>query len=133
MEKKIFMIIDDDEDDRFFFKEALTKLNAAIVCIEAIDGADAIKVLHASKELPDFIFLDMNMPRMDGRECLKELKSDTKLKTIKVVMYSTFFSDQSIHDFMQLGAATYLKKPTDLNLLLEQIVAAANRSLEPST
>jgi CheY-like chemotaxis protein len=129
MEKAIFMIIDDDEDDRFFFKEALEQIHKSIVCLEATDGADAIEVLHKASVLPDFIFLDMNMPRMDGRECLKELKNDVLLQKIKVVMYSTFFSEQSIAEFLDLGASTYLKKPTDLNNLLGQIKDALNRAV----
>lgn len=129
MEKSIFMIIDDDEDDRFFFKEALTQMHPSVLCLEATDGADAIAVLHKTEILPDFIFLDMNMPRMDGRECLKELKNDALLRKIKVVMYSTFFSEQSIAEFLDLGASTYLKKPTDLNNLFGQISEAVNRAV----
>ena len=122
MEKKIFMIIDDDEDDRSFFIEAIVKkkINSPLY-IEANDGEDALRKLLKVKQLPDFIFLDINMPRMDGRECLKQLKQDDKLKHIPVIMYSTFFSEKTINEFHKLGASNCMTKPTDLNKLPAQI------------
>jgi CheY-like chemotaxis protein len=122
MEKKIFMIIDDDEDDRFFFKEAVVKkmINSPLY-IEANDGEDALRKLLKVKQLPDFIFLDINMPCMDGRECLIQLKQDDKLKHIPVIMYSTSFSEKTINEFHKLGASNCMIKPTDLNKLPAQI------------
>lgn len=122
MVQPIFMIIDDDEDDRFFFKEALvSKMLNPIVCIEANDGEDALTKLLMVRQLPDFIFLDMNMPRMDGRECLKQLKQDDKLKHIPVIMYSTSFSENTIKEFHKLGALNCMIKPTDMTKLSGQI------------
>lgn len=97
MKKQFFMIIDDDEDDRFFFKEVITEMLDSAVCVEAYDGADALDQLGKAEELPNFIFLDVNMPRMDGSECLKELKRDAKLKSIPVIMYSTTFSQERMN------------------------------------
>lgn len=118
------MIIDDDEDDRFFFKEVIAKMLNSAVCLEAYDGADALGQLQKAEQLPNFIFLDVNMPRMDGPECLKRLKRDGKLKHIPVFMYSTSFSEKSIDEFHRLGASSYLTKPTDMNKLPEQILDA---------
>jgi CheY-like chemotaxis protein len=84
---KILMIVDDDKDDRFFFCSAIRKNNPSYECIEAENGADALKQLRTTKQLPDFIFLDLNMPKMDGRECLKELKKDETLKKIPVIIW----------------------------------------------
>ncbi len=125
MEKKIFMIIDDDEDDRFFFKEALVKImiNSPLY-MEAYDGEDALKKLRTVKQLPDFIFLDINMPRMDGRECLKQLKQEEKLKHIPVIMYSTSFCENALNEFHKLGASNCMLKPTDMNKLPAQIAEA---------
>ncbi len=122
--QNIFMIIDDDPDDRMFLKRGLKKALTSSVCFEAGDGIEALQFLSNAKQLPDFIFLDMNMPRMDGRECLKELKNDAKLKNIMVIMYSTSFSERSIAEFLKLGASSYLNKPTDMNKLPEQILEA---------
>ncbi len=59
---------------------------------------------------------------MDGRECLKQLKRDAKLKHITVIMYSTSFSQDSINEFHKRGASTYLNEPTDMNKLPAQIL-----------
>lgn len=127
--KITFMIIDDDDDDKFFFKEATESMIISSACLEANDGADALNLLRKAEQLPDFIFLDVNMPKMDGRECLKELKKDIKLKNIPVIMYSTSFSRESIEEFCSLGALHYLYKPTDMNTLPEQILIAMNKSI----
>ena len=124
MENTNFMIIDDDADDRFFFKDAVTKMSSSIHFVEANGCEDAIGLLRTTEQLPHYIFLDINMPRLDGRECLRQLKIDAKLKHIPVVMYSTSFSEETIREFQQLGASNYLIKPTDINKLPEQIVEA---------
>jgi len=130
--QKIFMIIDDDADDRMFFKEALKEMLPSSACLEANGGIEALQQLRNTEQLPDFIFLDINMPRMDGRECLKELKRDAELKNIIVIMYSTSFTVESIDEFYKLGASSYLNKPTDMNKLPEQILEAIRRPLKLS-
>ena len=127
MAQTIFMIIDDDEDDKFFFKEATEGMLNSSICLEANDGSDALIQLRKSDQLPDFIFLDINMPRMDGKECLKELKKDAKLKSIPVIMYSTSFSKGSIEEFRTLGSSYCLLKPTNMNKLQEQILIAMEK------
>ena len=67
--KKVFMLIDDDEDDRFFFKEALTDVLGSVDCLEANGCVEGLELLRKAEPLPHFIFLDINMPGMDGREC----------------------------------------------------------------
>lgn len=124
------MIIDDDQDDRFFFKEAIEGMLKSSVCLEASDCLDALNQLRNAEKLPDFIFLDVNMPGKDGRECLKELKKDTKLKSIPVIMYSTTFSEKSIEDFRKLGSLHYLTKPTDMNKLPAQIMETITRGIK---
>lgn len=122
MKKKNFMIIDDDADDRFFFKEALTTIPGSEKFMEANGCEEAIELLKTTEQLPHFIFLDINMPRLDGQECLRQLKKDAKLKHIPVVIYSTSFSEESIGEFYTLGASNYLKKPTDISKLPNQII-----------
>ncbi|WP_339702346.1 response regulator [Algoriphagus aquimarinus] len=124
MKLKNIMIIDDDADDRFFFKDALAKMPHAVECMEANGGQEAFELLRKASQLPNYIFLDINMPRIDGRECLKQLKSDEKLKHIPVIMYSTSFSEESIIEFHKLGASSCLYKPTDLKKLPAQILEA---------
>ena len=75
-------------------------------------------------ELPDYIFLDINMPRMNGRECLAELKKDIRLKNIPVIIYSTSTHSEDVELSIQLGAAYYLSKSSDIHQLPEQIINA---------
>jgi CheY-like chemotaxis protein len=124
MYRKKIMIIDDDSDDRFFFKEALTITLDSIECVEANGCVDALEKLKMTENLPDFIFLDINMPRIDGSECLKNLKSNEKLKHIPVIVYSTHFSEASEKEFYKLGASRCLTKAMDLKQLPDQILEA---------
>jgi len=132
MNKEIFIIIDDDADDRMFFKEALNEIHPSSVCLEANGGIEALELLRNAEQLPNFIFLDINMPRMGGRECLKELKKNAKLKSTPVIMYSTSFTEESINELLKLGASSYLNKPTDMNKLPEQILEAITRTIKMS-
>lgn len=124
MDRKNFMIIDDDSDDRFFFKEVITEIFISSICLEAKSGTDALQQLRNAEHLPDYIFLDINMPRMNGSDCLKQLKEDANLKGIPVIMYSTSFTEESIKEFDKLGASSYLNKPTDMNSLPALIIEA---------
>ena len=123
-DKKTLMIVDDDADDRYFFKRAVKKINELYECLEAVDGHYAIEQLRAALELPDYIFLDINMPRMNGRECLAELKKDIRLKNIPVIIYSTSTHSEDVELSIQLGAAYYLSKSSDIHQLPEQIINA---------
>lgn len=120
------MIIDDDSDDRFFFKEALEIMFSSLECIEGKGCEDAFEVLNMNEELPHFIFLDINLPRIDGHECLKQLKSHEKFKHIPVIMYSTHFSEKSENELINLGASSCIEKATDLKTLPAQILKAIN-------
>lgn len=130
MNKKIFMIIDDDADDRFAFTSALKEMLSSTECMEAESCEEALRKLREGEQLPHFIFLDVNLPRMNGYGCLKELKSDDKLRGIPVIMYSTSFTEQSIKEFRTLGALSYLHKPTDLSKLPDAIIEAIKRPLK---
>jgi CheY-like chemotaxis protein len=122
MKFKTFMIIDDDPEDRYFFRIAVSEIDESIKCIEAMDGENALAILDTIDILPDFIFLDVNMPKMWGSECLRYLKSDCRLAQIPVVMYSTSFSQMTIDEFISLGAAHCLIKPFDLDSLPGKII-----------
>ena len=127
---KILMIVDDDKDDRFFFRSAIRKKNPSYKCLEAEDGADALKQLRKAKHLPDFIFLDLNMPKMDGRECLKELKKDKLLKKIPVIIYSTSGNTVDAQVNKDLGADFFLTKLSDIYSLPEELIDAMNKAVK---
>lgn len=112
------MLADDDEDDRLFFKEAFeeVKINYRISAFN--DGEQLMDHLYDdTNPLPDIIFLDLNMPRKSGIECLKEIRANDRLKKISVAIYSTSSSEQDIEDTFVSGANVYIKKPNDFNML----------------
>lgn len=121
--KKIirFLLVDDDVEEQDIFKEALKEVNVATNCITALHGEEGLALLHGSEHLPDFIFLDLNMPRMNGLACLKLLKNDALLKTIPVVIYTTSYEQKDEKETIRLGAAHYMTKPTSISGLRKEI------------
>jgi CheY-like chemotaxis protein len=114
------MLVDDDHDDRTLFCEALLRIDPTIECEFATDGVDALQKLKNSERLPDAIFMDVNMPFMDGRECFDQLKSDKRLRDIRVVMLSTSSSDRDVNRFENLGGA-YMVKPPSFEALVKSL------------
>lgn len=111
-ENRIFkiMLADDDEDDRDLFEDAVN--HAENVDIDTVpNGSQLMHVLIDKKELPDFVFLDLNMPEKSGKACLQEIRSHEKLKDLPVIIYSTSSSKKDIDDTFELGANLYLTKP----------------------
>jgi CheY-like chemotaxis protein len=102
---------DDDADDCELVVEAFGKIDPNIQCTMANDGSHALKILEESGALPDYIFLDVNMPVMDGKDCLSKLKNDDRLKHIPVVIYSTTRDKEEIRALYELGADTFIQKP----------------------
>lgn len=84
-----FYLIDDDQDDQDFFQIALSDINADIKLRTANNGIAAIEELRQETFTPDFIFIDVNMPKMDGWECLTEVKKIPHLKKSKIIIYTT--------------------------------------------
>jgi CheY-like chemotaxis protein len=121
------MIVDDDHDDRFFFRNAVKAINGAYECREAQHGVEALEQLKIINPLPDFIFLDLNMPFMGGRECLCELKKDNALKHIPIVIYSTSRYEEDIQFARTNHAAHYLVKTADVFRLPSEIFNAMER------
>ncbi len=114
----VFLLADDDEDDRMLFEEALAEVNPNIRCISATNGKEALAVLQNQLPLlPDYIFLDLNMPKMNGLECLAELKKMDTLKNIPVVIYSTSSDSNSVEESKKLGALDFFVKPPNFNSL----------------
>lgn len=112
------MLADDDEDDRLFFKEAFEEVKIKYTISAFNDGEQLMEYLYQENNpLPDIIFLDLNMPRKSGIECLKEIRANERLKKISVAIYSTSSSEQDIEDTFVSGANVYIRKPNDFNML----------------
>lgn len=119
------LMIDDDEDDQLLFKEALKQVNENVACNTALNGEEALKTLQSSA-LPDVIFLDLNMPIMNGFECLKALKKEKFYKQIPVIIFTTANDLATIEKCRKLGASGFFHKPIDFNLLLLKLQQLLN-------
>jgi DNA-binding NtrC family response regulator len=107
-----FLLVDDDADDRMLFIEAVREIDETIECKIASNGEQALKLLKNIEYcLPDFIFLDIRMPRIDGKKCLFEIKKDERLKNIPVVIYTTSKAVEESKELSAMGAFHFISKP----------------------
>ena len=112
------LLADDDEDDRLFFKDAFEEIKIQTKVKFVHDGMQLMEyLLHPETILPNILFLDLNMPKMSGHECLSEIKKNDNLKDLIVAIYSTSSSEEDIEDTFVKGANIYIKKPNDFNSL----------------
>ncbi|MEX1238565.1 MAG: response regulator [Cyclobacteriaceae bacterium] len=119
----IVLNVDDDLEDREFFSEALREIDPSITCLIAGSGMEAMTLLQEQMPLPDYIFLDINMPMMDGKQCLKALKSTPQFEAIPVVMYSTSTNTGEIRECYELGAEDFLIKPHSYDKLVNDLLS----------
>lgn len=120
---KNFLIVDDDADHRNILILQLRKIDPSIQLFIASDGEEALRTMREEMiVMPDLIFLDLNMPRMDGKEFLIEIKKTSGFKHIPVVIYSTSSNQKDIDDTFKLGAAFYIPKPDKLTELREALI-----------
>jgi CheY-like chemotaxis protein len=116
------LLADDDADDCLFFKEALNELQVPTSFTAVHDGEQLMDYLSDNLgQLPDILFLDINMPRKSGTECLSEIKKNEKLKGISVVMFSTSNSWDTINMLFKTGSNVYIHKPSDFVQLIQVI------------
>jgi CheY-like chemotaxis protein len=111
-------LIDDDIDDQKIFSIISEEVDSTIKCSFANDGVDAIEKLTTCEVVPDLIFLDVNMPRMDGLECLRKIKKIDRLKNIPVYMYSTTADPTTVTLTKRLGVKDFIVKPNNINELV---------------
>jgi CheY-like chemotaxis protein len=105
------LLVDDDSEERDIFCMALEDMGENINCIHADNGMDALEKLRSQNFIPDFIFIDMNMPRMNGNQCLEEIKKITYLEKVPVYMYSASAEPEIVAETKRLGAAGFIVKP----------------------
>ncbi|MDP3436988.1 MAG: response regulator [Bacteroidales bacterium] len=129
------LLADDDEGDRLLFKLAFSELKIKTVVRTVNDGAQLMEWLNVEEiPVPYLLFLDLNMPLKNGLECLKEIKSNEKLKDIFIAIYSTSDNEKDMDETFYNGANVYITKPNDFNILkeiLEKVVMSAYKYQEP--
>jgi CheY-like chemotaxis protein len=119
------MLADDDRDDRFFFDKALKVISIPTTLATVEDGAMLMNYLHTNtNNLPDVLFLDLNMPKMNGSECLTEIKQSETLKHIPVIIYSTSYHEDVADVLYNHGAHYYIRKTdlTEIEKILKQVL-----------
>ena len=121
------ILADDDEDDRLFFTDAFSELKINTKVNTYNDGVELMNYLNSDDAiLPQVLFLDLNMPKKNGIECLHEIKSNSKFEDIAIAIYSTSSSEEYIEETFVSGANIYIKKPNDFDTLkkvLSDVVA----------
>ena len=125
------LIVEDNPADVVLAREAFKKTKNNSVLRVVKDGIEAMEFLgkkgrHANAARPDLIFLDLNLPRKDGREILAEIKADPDLKRIPLVIFSTSMAEPDIVATYDLGANSYIVKPMELDEYFETIRRAEN-------
>jgi len=116
------LLIDDDPDDREIFALALDEADKSHRYLTAQNGFEALELLKGDSSRPDYIFLDLNMPLMDGKECLREIKKIEHLSDVPVIIYSTSSYAKDVEDTKLLGATYFLTKPSSIRTLTNFLV-----------
>jgi CheY-like chemotaxis protein len=126
MDSLFILLADDEEDDCIFFRDALQEIKVKTNLTLVNDGTQLMKYLDNDDNLvPDLVFLDLNMPFMNGIDCLIEIRKKSRLKDLAIAIYSTSSSDENVEDAFINGANIYIRKPNDfsaLKIILEHVI-----------
>ena len=124
------LLADDDEDDQFMFLEALKEIELPTKLVTANDGDQLMAALRTSTgNLPDVVFLDLNMPRKNGFQCLREIRDDKELSALRTIIFSTSAEPEVIRQLYKNGADLYIKKPNEFNELKKIIETVLRRGV----
>jgi CheY-like chemotaxis protein len=111
----IVFLVDDDYEDHEIFKMALEKLNVPFEFITAESGIEAMELFKSDPSfVPDIVFFDVNMPRMNGKECIRELRKMEYLQKIPMILYSTHDGQKEISEAKSAGASDFVTKPSSI-------------------
>ncbi len=122
----IILNVDDDPEDVEIFCDAVHDIDPSIICLVANSAEEAMQILGSDLELPQYIFLDINMPKVDGNACLKEIKKDPRLARIRVIMYSTYTHKGDFRTYRDLNVGFLTKQNSYQELVkrLRQVLKA---------
>ncbi|MHA1770737.1 MAG: response regulator [Candidatus Thorarchaeota archaeon] len=126
---KVILLVEDNEDDVILTQRALKKANILNEIVVVGDGLEALQFLRgegqykdrATEALPVVILLDLNMPRMNGLEFLRELRSDESLRLLPVVVLTSSAEEQDVLKSYDLGANSFVRKPVDFNQFVDSV------------
>ena len=115
------MLVEDDEVDRMTVRRAVRKLKIPNKLMTAENGEEALNMLRNSQDLPWFILMDINMPRMSGIELLKQMKADERLKIVPIIMLTTSAQDEDRYESFTHSVAGYVIKPVEFQNFVQVI------------
>lgn len=129
----IILMADDDDDDYILTKKALDESHLLNDLFRVRDGEELLSYLHRrdgyteeNAPRPGVILLDLNMPRMDGREALKAIKEDEALRNIPIVVFTTSKAEEDIYKTYQLGVNSFITKPVTFDNLAQVMRTLGN-------
>jgi CheY-like chemotaxis protein len=131
MERKVILLVEDNVSDAELIERALQKSGLQYTVFRARDGLDALNYLFGTgqqtsdRDLPVVVLLDLNLPRMDGLDLLRRMRSDYRTKLIPVAIFTGSTDEQDLINGYSLGANSYVRKPTDpqeFSLTVERLV-----------
>ena len=126
------LLADDDMDDCIFFKEAVEELFLSTQLSTMHDGEQLMQYLNnETNKLPDVLFLDLNMPRKNGFECLSEIKGNKKLKQLPVIIFSTSFEQEVVNLLYKNGAQYFIRKPSEFSQFKKIIHQTITKLIAP--
>jgi CheY-like chemotaxis protein len=121
------LLIDDDADDREIFSWAIRNICPAADTNTAIDGQDALEKLEEEDYRPDIIFLDLNMPRMNGFDFLTEIRQRDEWSGLPVIVYSTSSNPRDMARCRDIGATDYIVKGTEMAAVKQDLLQALEK------
>jgi CheY-like chemotaxis protein len=131
------LLADDDKDDSLLFKDVLEELFLVVHLTVVYDGESLIRLLNELPQIPDILFLDLNMPKKNGLTCLSEIKRTEKLHHLPVVVFSTAYEIAVINNLYAMDAQYYIRKPNGFSALKKVIhqaliLTGGKSNLQPS-
>lgn len=137
MSETYILIAEDDPDDRFLLQTAFEEVNSTCELKFVENGVELLDFLHAAaaserpNRFPAFVLLDLNMPRKDGREVLAELKTSDVFQAIPVIIFSTTNNEHEMKRCYELGANSYITKPSSFERLQHTVLALCDYWIQP--
>ncbi|MDX1471627.1 MAG: response regulator [Flavobacteriaceae bacterium] len=126
-------LVDDDEDDRFLFSDALKRSNSNIHLKMFQEASEVLDHLKTTEAIPDVIFIDLNMPLINGEELLEKIKSGPNNRDIPIIVYSTSYNPRKAQSVLEKGGSLLLKKPASFKELQKKIQESINTVLKSNS
>jgi CheY-like chemotaxis protein len=114
-------LVDDDSEEAELFDEAIDRIDESIEVVWRNDVMEALEELMGADRQPDVLFLDLNIPRVSGKQLLQLLRNNKQTKDIPIVIYSTSISKKDIEDTQPYGVKAFVQKPESFSVLVERL------------